>query len=385
MKDKKSLFPIWALGAFTWFGYHCGSGFASGTQVKAYVLKYGAMGILAPVVAWIVCAAFIYIIAEYARCVKAKSYKDVAASIYWPNESFGRFVIIVWDAMVLLSSIVASSSCVAGAGALLQNLCGAPYWMGCALFVVVMLLLLSVGEGALKRLGNISSCMIFLVLFICLVGIVQGASHLSEVFGGAAGAPVAEGTTLGKILNSGFTYGCIQISFLHTACVVGGGFGERSDTAKFVTLGFLMNCGVMLVESVCLFGFYPAFMDSNMPMLNVVQGTPGVLGLILMVMYNFVLVMAYLTTAGAVITGQIARYRGLVGKAVKNEFVCKLVIVLFFLMCSSALSVLGLEGIVTKAYGFLANLRKPIWFFPLLILGPVNIRRVRMAKKEIAE
>ena len=145
-----------------------------------------------------------------------------------------------------------------------------------------------------------------------------------------------------------------------------------------------MNCGVMLVESICLFAFYPALMESNMPMLNVVQGTPGVLGLLLMVMYNFVLVMAYLTTAGAVITGQIARYRGLVGKAIKNPFVCKLVIVLFFLMCSSVLSVLGLEGIVTKAYGFLANLRKPLWFFPLIILGPINIHRVLKAKKENA-
>lgn len=380
MKEKKFLFPAWAVGAFTWFGYHCGSGFASGTQVKAYVLKYGAVGIWAPVMAWVACAVFIGIIAEYARVVKAKSYRDVASTIYFPNEVFGRIIIVVWDIMVMLSCIVASSSCMAGAGSLLENLFGAPYWVGCALFVAVMVCLLCFGEGALKRLGSISSCMIFLVLIICFAGLAKGGSNLPAVFGTDVG--VVEGGTLGAALKSGFTYGCIQISFLHTTCVIGGGFKSRGEVVKFTVMGFLMNCLVMLAECLCLFGFFPGNMGSNMPMLDVVQSFTGVFGIILMLAYNFVLIMAYLTTAGAVISGQVARYRPLLSKLIKNDFACKVVIVLFFLLCSSLLSVIGLEGVVTTGYGTLATIRQPIWFFPLLILGPISI--IRETRKQAA-
>lgn len=386
MDTKKSLFPIWATAAFSWFGYHCGSGFASGTQVKAYVIRYGAKGIFAVFMAWICCAAFIWIISEYARLVKAKSYRDVATTIYWPNEALGRVVILVWDIMVLLSCIVASSSCMAGAGALLQNLVGAPYWVGCAIFVAVMVFLLCFGEGALNRLGNISSIMIFLVLAICLAGLVSKGGNLGSVMASYAGEGDTAGAGLGKILNSGFTYGCIQISFLHTTCVLGGKMDKRSTVNKYILLGFLMNCGVMFVEALTIFGYVPeGVMESNMPMLFIVQSFKGAFGLLLLVIYNFVLIMAYVTTAGAVITGQIARYRGLIGKVIKNDFWCKAAIVIFFLLCSSVVATLGLEGVVTKAYGFLSNLRKPLWFFPLIILGPISIMRVMKQQKENPE
>ena len=34
MDKKKLAMTLPITGAFTWFGYHCGSGFASGTQIK---------------------------------------------------------------------------------------------------------------------------------------------------------------------------------------------------------------------------------------------------------------------------------------------------------------------------------------------------------------
>ena len=72
-KKKRFSMALPLTAAFTWFGYHCGSGFASGTQMKVYATKFGKMGLLAPIVAWICCAAFIYIIVEYARLVQAKT------------------------------------------------------------------------------------------------------------------------------------------------------------------------------------------------------------------------------------------------------------------------------------------------------------------------
>jgi len=373
MKEKKHVLPAWILGASTWFGYHCGSGFASGMQAKVYVLKYGPKGIIVPLVAWIAAGVFIFIVADYARIIKANSYRDVGMSIYYPNKIVGKIVIAFWDIMVFMACMVNSSACMAGAGVLLQDLFGAPYWLGCAIFLAVLIPLLCVGKQALQRLGALSSGLIFLVILICAVGVLRGYSNLPSVFGNSY--EVAQESTIGGLIRIGIIYGCIHISFMHTAIVIGGGFSSRKETAKFTILGIVMNCGMMIFSAICLFCYYPDNMESNMPLLDVVKSVPGVLGGILMIAYNVVLILAFLTTAGAVIEGQLPRIQGHVMKIIKSEFWARAAIIIFILALASLLSTLGLEAIVDKAMGFLAKLREPTWFYPLLILGPIAIHR----------
>lgn len=381
MDKKKLAMTLPITGGFTWFGYHCGSGFASGTQIKVYVSKFGAMGLLAPIVAWICCTAFITIILEYSRLIQAKSYRDVASTIYWDNKSLGRVIILVWDIMVFFSMLVASGSCVAGFGTLLDELFGLPYFVGCAIFVVFMICLMCFGENVLDRLGTISTPLIILFIIVCVVGIVRGAPNLGQVLTTDLGAPSEPDATILDVIWSGFTYGCIQISFVHTACVIGGGFQSAKETRTMAIAGFIMNCGAMLFGSFAVLAFYPGNMESAMPLLDVVRDVTGPAGILLMVIYNFILIMAYITTAGALIAGGIARYRPLLNKATKNDFASKVVVVLVVLIGASLLSILGLEGVVDKAYGALAQLRMPLWFFPIIILGPISIIRVRKKLK----
>lgn len=380
-KKKRFSMALPFTAAFTWFGYHCGSGFASGTQMKVYATKFGKMGLLAPIVAWICCAAFIYIIVEYARLVQAKSYRDVAGSIYWDSKPLGKFIILVWDIMVFFSMIVASGTCVAGFGQLLLELFGLPYFVGCAVFVVFMTLLMCFGTNVLDRLGKISSPLIVLFIIVCVVGIIRGAPNLGAVLTTEAGASSVENATTFDVIKSGFTYGCIQISFVHTACVIGGQLKSRKETNTMIGVGFLLNCGAMLFGTFAILAYYPGNMSSAMPLLDIVRSVPGPAGTALLVVYNFILIMAYITTAGALIAGGIARYRPLLNKVTKKDFISKVIVVLVVLVGASILSVLGLEGVVSKAYGFLANLRKPIWFFPIIILGPISIYRVNKALK----
>ncbi len=76
-----------------WFGFHCGAGFASGAQVKLYVAQYGTIGAIVPVIAWVANCLFMYVGLEYSRLIKAKSYRDVGASIYWDNPVVGKIAI----------------------------------------------------------------------------------------------------------------------------------------------------------------------------------------------------------------------------------------------------------------------------------------------------
>lgn len=369
------------LGALTWFGFHCGSGFASGSQMKIYAIKYGAMGLLAPLVAWVSCTVFIGIITEYARLIQAKSYCDVGKTIYWDDPVVGRVAILVWDIMLFFAMVVSAGACVSGLGTLLKSLLGFPYFVGCAAFVIFMVVLMCFGDQILSRLGKFSIPLIVMFLAVSIIGIAAAAPNLQAVLTTDLGASSVEGATPGTVAWSGFTYGCIQISFLHTASIIGGTFKSRKQTWAFVASGFIINCGCMLLGVLAILAYYPACMSSEMPMLYITTSFSGPLGTILLLVYHFILFMAYITTAGSLLAGSIARYTPMLKKVVPHDLACKAIVVVVIMSGAALLSALGLEGVLTKGYGTLAKLKMPLWFFPILVLGPISIRRVSKRQK----
>ena len=60
---------------------------------------------------------------------------------------------------------------------------------------------------------------------------------------------------------------------------------------------------------------------------------------------------------------------------------CKVAVVLVIMSGAAVLSTLGLEGVLDKGYGILAQLKMPVWFFPIIILGPISIHRVSRRRK----
>ncbi len=380
-KNKQT--PMFFLAAMTWFGYHCGAGFASGAQVKLYAARYGSIGVIVPLIAWILCTAWMFIVCEYGRMIKAKSYRDVGATIYWDHPVVGKIAVLLWDFLIFMSSITAVGSCVAGCGALLKQLVGLPYWIGCGIFIVVMILILCFGKEILARLGKLSTPLVIAFFTVCAFGIMKGFPRMVEVMTTAAGASTMENTTIQTLFKQGMTYGVVQIGSFQALVVMAGKFESRMDTVKFAATGFLLNCGAMIVSFFSLMGFYPEIIESSLPTLGIIQQYTGIVAVFLMVGYNFVLLMAYITTAGAMIAGAQARYLPLLSKKISSELTCRLIVTLVFIGSATALSTLGLDGILTTVNGFNAAMRKPIWFYPLLILGPIAIARV--GRKSAAE
>lgn len=378
---KKKQSSMFFLAAMTWFGYHCGAGFASGAQVKLYAARYGRAGVIVPLIAWVLCTVWMFIVCEYGRLIKAKSYRDVGATIYWDNSVVGRIAIILWDFLIFMSSITAVGSCVAGCGALLDQLFGVPYWIGCGGFIVVMVLILCFGKEILSRLGKLSTPLVIVFFTVCIFGILKGFPRMVEVLTTAAGVSTVENTTFQTLFKSGMTYGVVQIGSFQALVVMAGKFESRTETVKFAITGFLLNCGAMLFSFFSLMGFYPEIIETSLPTLGIIQQYTGIIAVLLMIGYNFVLVMAYITTAGAMIAGAQARYLPLLSKKIDSELACRLIITLVFIGSATALSTLGLDGILTTVNGFNAAMRKPIWFYPLLILGPIAIHRVSKQKQ----
>lgn len=379
--EKKTSAPMYFLAAMTWFGYHCGAGFASGAQVKLYAARYGSQGVIVPVIAWVVCSVWMYIVCEYGRLIKAKSYRDVGASIYWDNPTVGKIAVFLWDILIFMSSITAVGSCVAGCGALFEQLLHLPYWLGCGIFIVVMVCILCFGKEILTRLGKLGTALVIVFFIVCAVGVIHGFPHIVEAMTTSLGASTMDPTDMSVLVNAGMIYGIVQIGSFQALCVMSGRFNSRSDTVKFALLGFLINCGAMLISYFSIMGYYPEIIKSTLPTLAIIQQFTGVAALVLLIAYNFVLIMAYITTAGAMIAGAQARYLPVVGRAVSSELLCRLIVTLVFILSATALSTLGLDGILTTINTINANCRRPIWFYPLLILGPIAIHRVSKAQR----
>lgn len=380
MEKKKSGMPLFVIAALTWFGYHCGAGFASGRQVWLYAVQYGPKGVIAPFIIWIACSTFMYISAEYARLAKTKHYKDMV-TIYYDHPTVNRIALLLWDILVFMASITVSSSCTAGTGSLLQDVFGLPYFVGCAVFVIGMALLLSFGQGILERLGKMGVPLIIVFFAICAVAIATNSGHMVESM---SAAPVTEISTF-EFIKKCFIYAITQCSFFQALSVMAGRFSSRSESIKFTICGFLMNCGAMLAGFFALMAYYPECGESKIPMFGIVSRFEGPLGVILMVAYNFVLILAYITTAGSALAGGHARYTPVLIKYLKSESACRAVVTVVFLAGASLLSTLGLDGILTTVNTINSTCRLPVWFLPFLILGPISIHKLSKKQKENAD
>lgn len=95
-----------------------------------------------------------FITLEFARLVKAKTYRDVVTGIYWDNAIVGKVMLLVWDLVQLFSIVVTSGSCISGSGTVLQQALGINYTLGMVLFVVVILVVVLLCAATLiGRLG----------------------------------------------------------------------------------------------------------------------------------------------------------------------------------------------------------------------------------------
>lgn len=378
MEKKKFAFPLCAIAAFAWFGYHCGAGFASGRQVWLYAAQYGKIGVLAPLLIWTANSLFMYISAEYCRLKKTKNYRDMV-TIYYDHPVVNRIALFLWDILIFMASITVSSSCTAGTGSLLQSVFGLPYWVGCAVFIIGMALILSFGKGVLERLGKMGVPLIVVFFLICFIAIGKNAGTLGASISNAI--PVVD-ITMPKFVQQCLIYAITQCSFFQVLSVLAGRFNSRKESIQFTVIGAVLNGGAMFASYFALMGYYPGIGESKIPMFEIVNSFGGFFGVILMLAYNFVLILAYITTAGAALAGGQARYTPLLIKWLKKESVCRAAVTVVFLAGASMLSTLGLDGILTTVNTINSTCRLPVWFLPFFIFGPISIHKLSKKNRE---
>lgn len=359
---------------------------STGRLAVQYCARHGILGIFGAAILYFIAAVWIFIVLEYGRLVKSKNYKDIVSGIYWDHPLVGKVMTFVWDLIQMLSIIITCASCIAGSGSLLESAFHIPYFLGMCIFVALMLFLFLVGPGVFARLGKLSVPMFLTLCVVCIVSIYTGRENLAVVFSGQHGYVFPEGAgELKDVLMDALTYACTNLGFVGTASLFAGNFKSTKDSFIGAFLGATLASSALVMCTIATLSTFPACIDQVLPFYEIISKLVGPAAMVLYVIYILTDYIAYMSTAGSLALSGVSRYSPWISRIIKNQKLCTAILIVFFLLCGTLLGRLGLMTIVQKGFGLVGKLRLPIWFIPILILGPINIHRIKKRQQENPE
>lgn len=369
-----------ALGAAgAWFGQHCGAGFASGVQEITYFVNAGVFSLVTTLVPMVVIGIAFYNLGEYAREIKAGSYKDVALTLYSPRPTVGKIMLLVYDLIIVASVLVMSSSTLAGAGSLLNETIGIDYTLATFLFMLAVVAISMLGARFLAKTNLPISILLvgsLLVIVCALIG--ANAQNLEKI--------VSTGETFdadpGSVIVNVASYTLTQTGFAGAYMAIAGQFTSRRETRIMAVAGVVVNTVMLLLVSLAVLSGMPGIASEDLPILVMIRNAFGS-GSILFTFYSISLLLAYISTADVV--AATSRFGKLVNPHGKlNQVAVDAVIAVVLLACSLALAQLGIRTLVDTAYRALGLLRGPVYLAGGFIFAPLRLRALRRARAQAA-
>ena len=201
-KETVKIQWVVALGAaFAWFGQHCGSGFFSGLQMVKYFTNAGWLSLFTTMFPFVVLGFVFYYMGEYARLIHAKSYKDVAETLYSKNKMIGNVMVTFFDIIIMGSVLITSSTVLAGAGTLMNQAFGINYTFATVLFTGVVVLISMFGATVLAKINlPLGIVMTGTIVIVAFALISKNWGGLAEVVKSKDTFGVSSGTAIGNML-----------------------------------------------------------------------------------------------------------------------------------------------------------------------------------------
>ena len=375
MDKKKFVFPVWLGIATTWFGMHCGSGFATGTQYTIYYSAYGWMAIFMPLVTWTIMAASYYFIFEYARREQLMSYKDYAAKVYIRKLS-GLFIIIV-DLWSLFAQTLGEAGILAGCGSLFQQM-GMNYWLGVGIGVAIVLSAVIFGATVVMKVST--ALTMGLVVCIAILGFVGMAAEMDNFKFVLSTKAFPEGVTFMDALKGSFTYAGVQIGAMFALIPMAAQLSNKKDSAKAAIGGGILNVAMLMILGLVMIANYPKLQGEALPVLTALEslGIPALTWI-----YRIMLFLALISTGIGCGFAIVSRFTPYLVKWGLQEKLASAIIAIVLLSIGVFGSKFGLIAIFSKGYGLLSKMAWPLGILTALIVLPIRLSK--LGKEKAAE
>lgn len=380
MENKTKTKIQWALAlgtASTWFGQHCGAGFASGAQVTKYFAESGWLAIFMTVIPFVILGVVMYLMSEYARRIGAHSYKDVALSLYSSNPTVGKVMLFIWDVSLMLNIFISGGAVVAGCSTLLNQTLGLPYIVASVFFAAIVALICMFGARVMAKISlSIVSVLIAALCVVAFALLSKNWGYLGEIIGQRQ----TFGASAGLTLSNTIFYVGIGSTFIVPLTSMAGEFDSKRDSKAMAISGALMNGLTLLFVTLAVLTGMPGAMNSNLPVLDMLNANFGATGPLALI-YQIALFLAYLTMAD--VFAAIQRYGALFNKSGKrNQAVIDGILCVVFLLCAILIAQFGLKVLVDKGYKIQSVLRIPLYVVCTLIFVPIRLRQMNKKKRE---
>lgn len=386
MDKRKNTTASLAFGAAAvWFGSHCGSGFCTGTMALEYFSQYGWAGVFTSFLPFIALFVFACLIGEYARCIGAKSYKDVVAEIYTSNKAVSAVLIAIWDILAIMVVFVSVGSCLAAAATLLSDIFSLDYFLGT---VLVALMVVAINSFDAKMLTKISKPLVY-VMIVCIIIICVSIIHsrwdnLLLIMAERRTFPQKPGQGgLDKALLQAFNYVSLQSAFCCGAWLpIMGTMRSRRDVTTAGAVGAVLNGGMLALVSIAIVSQMPAMQNEALPIYSSILSYYGRES-VLLIIYQIALFLAILTTATASTFNATARWSDVVHSfAAKkrpslNKRAVNLLVSVLLMAGTICVAQFGLRAIISRGYTLVATLKAPLALSAGFIFAPIRLHQMR--------
>lgn len=351
--------------ASAWFGTHCGSGFAAGTQATSFWVKFGAWAFVLPIIS----GALMGLVAhwEWAFCqaFKTYDYKSFADKLFHPYEKvFGNIYVVLFLGIMVMGV----SAVFAGAGSLLQTMFGIPYELGVVMIIAITVLLTIFGSKVLMNSAAILSIILIVVIsIVTLTGIVARHDRLTEI-----AVSWETNFSVWDALWSAVLYGSFQSTILGSTVNIADNLKTRKDAKVSAVIGFVMNGLMMVAITYMLLGWYPGIEQEELPVLSALEtlSTP-----FLKPLYSLMLLLAFITTAITCIGSILKRVEGYGAKRIPNLTLRRGLYSFLLIMLCFGISQFGLLTIISKGYSAIGYLGILFVVIPILFIAPRKIKK----------
>lgn len=378
--EKKKAAVRWTIvlgTAAAWFGQHCGSGFCSGVQVAMYHGRLGFWSLFSTVIPFIMLGFAFYNMGEYARRIKANSYKEVASTLYSENDSVGKVALLLWDVSVLSNVLISGGAVIAGASTLLEQSFGMNYAMASILFAVAVTIICMFGAIGLTRISlPLVGIMVTLICIVAGVLVYENWGGLTQII---VTQDTFEATPFLAVRNT-ILYTGLASNFICAFMAIAPKFENSRETKITAISGAILNCFMLSFVSLALLSQMPGIGDAKLPIFTMISERFGATGP-LTIVYQGGLFLAYITTGVGNVFAAVSRFGALFNKKeTRNQKVVDAALAIAFLLFAVIIAQFGLAALVDKGYKFLSYLRFPLYVLGGLIFVPIRFHKMKQVE-----
>lgn len=360
---KKGLTASFVSVAAVWIGGHFGPGFATGTSMTTWFVRYGVAGLILPLVSMAITAGVMYFMVEFSRRNNANNYKDLAHCLY--GEKGGRIMTLMYDVVFLVTVMCAGGLCISGLASLLEAHLGLPYWGGAALTIILAAVLCLYGS---KVLGNASAYMMYFIIgvvaLVVAMSFLFGDYDLAGAFANSQ-ANAKEPSFLSALWHA-VLYGFFQSSLCFNVVSVSDLLEEKASSKKAALCGYLINIVLMVTVILMLFSYTNVFTicDETLPIYSVLSRLGfGWLTWI----YVILMTLAVLTSAAGLAFAGTVRFDSLL-KGIQNKKARSALITVVLLGLATAAASFGLKSLMSTGNSVIGYLSIVIIVIPAFTL-----------------